>query len=366
MSYKKQKLSEPNEPNEPRFPINTFTTNIPVTLSQKILDQIKYLTTKISQVEWSGILFYSVEGNLDNINEYKIILESIYPMDKGSSGYTEFDVSEDFIGYRMDHPETLKWNIGLIHSHNSMKAFFSGTDMDELNVTSRYHNFYLSIIVNNALDVVGKLAFIGVNDEPVEYSYKGFQGKNKTIAVKSNLSKVMFVYNCDIHFPINQVDTEFISNVNAIINKKQKLLTKYTESKQLELPLSDFENGKGFNTSFNDDPFADMWEDNFPTFWLSFGELDAEHLTALDCIKMLEKDIALEIITIDKYVGDLISNNYSLYNSYFAGTDITLLEAMQTTHDYFEIYRDEHKIIDVLLENLHIYIMKLKNKHHGN
>ena len=44
-----------------------------------------------------------------------------------------------------------QWKVGHIHSHNVMRVFFSGTDMDELHDNAPSHNFYVSLIVNNLL-----------------------------------------------------------------------------------------------------------------------------------------------------------------------------------------------------------------------
>jgi hypothetical protein len=54
-----------------------------------------------------------------------------------------------------------------------MNVFFSGTDMGELNDNSPKHNIYLSLIVNNYLDMTAKLAFIG---KPYSYVCKDDKG----------------------------------------------------------------------------------------------------------------------------------------------------------------------------------------------
>lgn len=71
-------------------------------------------------------------------------------MDIGSSGYTEFDMSPEVIGYMTDHPELLDMDLGLIHSHNKMSCFFSSTDTSTLKEEGRDRNHFLSLIVNNA------------------------------------------------------------------------------------------------------------------------------------------------------------------------------------------------------------------------
>lgn len=121
---------------------------IPLEVERKI----RLLCTHISQVEWSGILFYKVEGAFNNeANPLTIKCVDIYQMDKGSGTYTEFDMSSDVVTYMVDHPELLNEDVfqGLIHSHNNMATFFSGTDTATLKQEGADMAHFVSLIVNN-------------------------------------------------------------------------------------------------------------------------------------------------------------------------------------------------------------------------
>jgi hypothetical protein len=366
---------------EPRFPVKNLKNEIQVNISPNVLKEIKYLNHKISNVEWSGILFYSTIGEITDIENFSITLESIYPMDKGSSGYTEFETSEDFIGYRMDNPETLQWKIGLIHSHNTMKAFFSGTDMDEINVTARYHNMYLSIVVNNMLDIVGKLAFVANTSDPLTYTYRGINGKKETIKIK-NEQKALFVYDCKLELENIIVDDKFKDLVDNIIKKSVTPITTYHNGyskfdnknvknpfgdRQLSLPLSKFNNGKRFEDDgmgFEDENENEMWEDIFPTFWLSFGDIDSENKTADTVLKEINSAILKGEVSTN-YLDELIDNTYDLYQNYFAGSvlEVSYIEALETTYDYFEIFIEKYPFIKNLMHTLELMIVELNNKH---
>jgi proteasome lid subunit RPN8/RPN11 len=90
-------------------------------------------------------------------------------MNKGSKAFTEYDFSDKaLIDYRMDNLESHDWKIGHIHSHNTMRVFFSGTDMSELIDNSEFHNYYVSLIVNNFMETTAKVAFRG---EPISSTY---------------------------------------------------------------------------------------------------------------------------------------------------------------------------------------------------
>lgn len=71
-------------------------------------------------------------------------------MDIGTAAYTEFDMSPDVISYMTNNPELLDCQMGLIHSHNQMATFFSGTDISTLKEEGIDRNHFVSLIVNNA------------------------------------------------------------------------------------------------------------------------------------------------------------------------------------------------------------------------
>jgi hypothetical protein len=108
-----------------------------------------------SKVEWSGILKYKVtEGSLDDPANMVIVASDFLLMDIQSPTYTEYDFESDdskMLDFIMDCSiDGSKY--GHLHSHNSMRCFFSGTDMSELHDNAPNHNYYLSLIVNKEKD----------------------------------------------------------------------------------------------------------------------------------------------------------------------------------------------------------------------
>lgn len=124
---------------------DTYKLVIPADVEKKI----RHLCNKVSQVEWSGALFYTHSGSYEE-GTLEIRCVDIFPMDIGSQAYTEFDMSPDVIAYMTDHPELLDCQMGLIHSHNNMATFFSGTDTATLREEGNDRNHFVSLIVNNA------------------------------------------------------------------------------------------------------------------------------------------------------------------------------------------------------------------------
>jgi proteasome lid subunit RPN8/RPN11 len=105
--------------------------------------------------EWSGVLFYLFEGNFEN--GVTIHANDLYLMDQGSGVHTEFDLDAPEITRHLFMEGLMDHCMGLIHSHNQMKAFFSGEDRDTL-IThgSHMHNF-VSLVVNNDGNYVARL-----------------------------------------------------------------------------------------------------------------------------------------------------------------------------------------------------------------
>ena len=99
-------------------------THLNLVMPQKVYNQIQYLCQQIAKVEWSGILFYKTEGSIQNPETFKIILEDILPLHKGTSTYTEYTFDERVVEYMMENEHLEECKIGHIHSHNTMGVLF--------------------------------------------------------------------------------------------------------------------------------------------------------------------------------------------------------------------------------------------------
>jgi hypothetical protein len=239
----------------------------------EVLHQIQYLCRLISKVEWSGALFYTTEGSIEDPSTFKITLKTILPLDMGSQAYTEYNLDDRFMDFiEEDFEERCTWKLGHIHSHNSMAVFFSGTDMAELNDNAPAHNFYLSLIVNNAMDFMAKVAFIGEakrDIKQVPYTAKNVQGQDYIIEKQDfevNLQK-LFIYDCEIDAPLikAEVDAQFAEQVAKIMEPKPvKTFAKFSPDTQTQF-------GKGWarkeekKDKFWDTPVKKPFEDwDFP------------------------------------------------------------------------------------------------------
>ena len=125
------------------------TYNYKLIIPAEVERKIRFACQKVWNTEWSGTLFFTHEGSFEN-NDLVIRCVDIYIMDIGTQAYTEFDMNPDVIAYMTEHSELLDCQMGLIHSHNNMSTFFSGTDTATLKEEGRDRNNFVSLIVNNA------------------------------------------------------------------------------------------------------------------------------------------------------------------------------------------------------------------------
>ena len=101
------------------IPLTKKSGSYKIIIPEKVERLIKFLCEKIWNTEWSGVLFYTPTGNFED-GSLEIHCVDVFPMDIGTTTYTEFDMSPDVISYMTNNPELLDCKMGLIHSHNNM------------------------------------------------------------------------------------------------------------------------------------------------------------------------------------------------------------------------------------------------------
>lgn len=113
-------------------------------------------------LEWSGILFYKiVEGDIETASELKLEAVEIWPMAKGGTATVSFDYEDEWTDVFELRPELEDISKGVVHSHNNMGVFHSGTDMNDLSTNCGHYNFYVSLVTNNKLEFDCKIAVPG-------------------------------------------------------------------------------------------------------------------------------------------------------------------------------------------------------------
>lgn len=193
-----------------------------VHLSQEILAKIWYLCKSINDVEWSGIIFCKTEGHPINLDTFKLEPIDILPMHKGEPSYTEFEVDESIIDAYDNNPVLEDCKMGIIHSHVDMNVFFSGTDTSTLHKYAAMSNFCISIIVNNAGDVTGKVAYL-VKNKTKSYLSEYMNEDGNWISSKEEENEVenSVIVEVPLTFSFD-LDNLFNDRVDTIIKKAQE------------------------------------------------------------------------------------------------------------------------------------------------
>ncbi len=288
-------------------------------------------------------------------------------MDKGTQAFTSYefdgDVADFLMNKVMEDPQnfsTLK--VGHIHSHNSMGVFFSGTDWDELYDNCHNHNFYLSLIVNNYMEMIAKLVF---RAEPVRYSALDENGEPYSMEVTQNedKQKMLFVYDCDIESSLKapEVDQAFQDRLKFILDKPAKVTsypTNYgthstqfikstTPSLDLKKTIEEQNQEKEFAAQFatEDEHFKDFEHDAiynkmleaFACYILRHGNIvkDDTMEKALDSAK-----ITVNTSNATLYANKIIDNYPNYYDRFFKSDENVKME------DYLETIEDVFSIMD--------------------
>lgn len=336
---------------------------------------MRFLNKNIWDVEWSGILFYSVEGEFGK-DTFKCKVEYIFPMNKGNATYTEFETNEDFVEFLMDNPQYLQYNRGLIHSHNLMSVFFSGTDNSEINENSEFHNYYLSLIVNNKEEMSAKIAFRGKNEETIQrnVSFKGTNGIPQTMKIDSKVEKdVIFHYKCDIVKEDVEVITDnFKKRVEQIIeNSKKKELFKQAKVYQAQLfdnkqsLLEQFEKSENLKEikkseeSSHDDTILE-----FTATLISLDRLNTKSIEQV--LKDLKKKFGVaptekNEVELDLYSSTIIENFSDFYHDFYQDSiEECMMDTFEEVCDILEEYSTGNWIADHLYTNLIVHFEEME------
>ena len=218
-------------------------------VNKNVEEKIRHLCSRISEVEWSGILFYKPEGSLDD-GTFKATCIDLFVMDIGTSTYTNFTESPDVVNYMVEN-DLLDEDIqeGLIHSHNKMATFFSITDDSTLFKEGEERNHFLSLIVNNAGSYTARITRKLNKDVHIKGSaiittqsyYNSFNNVKVNLGeptVKEqeidNVTTETQVEYFELNINKEEADNKFesldsrINNIKASKNKKAKTITGVT------------------------------------------------------------------------------------------------------------------------------------------
>lgn len=355
-----------------QLPVVQLQDKIKVVMPDEVLHKVKFLCKQIMKDEWSGMLFYSIEGTVKEPSKMIITLQDILPMDKGSAAFTSYDIDRRYEDYLLEEGQEhrMEWHVGHIHSHNVMNVFFSGTDMDELDDNSEAHNFYLSLIVNNWMDFCAKVAFRGIAEtitNEIPYYAMDEDGEKYIIDKKEFTIKKekLFVYDCDIVSQAEQVivESDFASKVAEIMKPKPapktKAVTSYkgvVHNRRNNVPNNGKKVGGKNNVVtkfFQQHPAPDVHpnivedhtgEEIFALTLLNFSN----PLGAGDDMDSLMSDIEEFQITPEALAASIIGNYATIFEAHFPFYDDQGIMFCDTTEKVIEFFIEQETIYPIL------------------
>ena len=200
---------------------------IQVLLPSSLIGDIKFLHNRYKGLEWSGYLYYESIGDISEPSELVLKVTDFVLLDIGSPGATDIKPSPDqVIDMYENRPHLIENQMkhGVLHTHHNMSVFFSGTDTDTLLAETDNFDYFLSIIVNEKGDIIGKVS--QKTEVTVSYKYTLFRNQVKT---KPKTEELILVYDCNINItPTENIIKEHIL-IDSILEEKKRL---YQESKK--------------------------------------------------------------------------------------------------------------------------------------
>lgn len=196
-------------------------------ITPELEEKIRFLCAKFPNNEYSGVLFYDYTGRFED-NSLVLTAKDFCLMDYGSATYTEFDKSAEICNYMIEH-DLLECQQGLMHSHDQMSTFFSGTDLGTLQEEGSDMNNFLSLIVNNAgqytAAITRKVKHIPHVTEVLEYEFFGEEtiniGNDEYDAIESYEIEYFFL---NIEKPtVNIGYTDLFNRIEEISKDKTKI-----------------------------------------------------------------------------------------------------------------------------------------------
>ena len=204
-------------------------------LSPNVVNQINTMCNLIHDKEWSGVIFYT--NNNFNLTDFEVKAERILLLDIGTTTATNFDFEDPRItDFLMDNPEYFSYNMGVIHSHNNMNVFYSGADNADIGLMSKEFVHYLSIVVNNKLDIIGTITYKS------EYELTGIlkttipSYDNTNVVIEEEVTRTGIKYN-RLDAVIGYTELTFSDEVLNFIKEKQEKQQQHQNKTAAELPL---------------------------------------------------------------------------------------------------------------------------------
>lgn len=187
----------------PRTPLIGSTDSYNLIIPDSVEFRIRQWCMLNPSTEWSGTLFYTVNGSFEN-KDIEFTVRDFFVMDIGTSGFTNYKETPEICSYMMEN-DLLDCKTGLIHSHNSMKAFFSGTDANTLVEEGEQTIHFLSLVVNNEGTYVARVTrrIVEEIEGTRRIKYTTYNGEEVSVIENVKTGTKEYIQYIDLNIKVN-------------------------------------------------------------------------------------------------------------------------------------------------------------------
>jgi len=347
-------------------------------IPKEIENMIDFLHKSIGATEWSGILFYKmVGGDINKLNALEFKCEFLYPMNIGTSAYTEFDYNSEVMNAYDLKEELIECSSGLIHSHHKLGfTTFSGTDVSEHIDNAQNFNYYISLIVDFTKDWHCRIAFPSKTKNTYEHQIKNSEGELVT-AIRSIEEDNIIIGELNVEFESVGITPEWLDKrVKELKVKKAtpKVFTPVTQITGRTYPAMTkvMEPLKSYNDydEYNENDFVTSWVNKQSIKSSNALPTPKEFLTALISLDETGASFGLEgaimgielsfdqgEVDFDTY-DTALSNNVEIIHDEIYGSDRMFAThcnmALSLLENNIQMFSNE-TIYQIIKENLELY-----------
>lgn len=218
-----------------------------VIIPDNIIDQIQKYNFASPSEEWSGTIFYSIT---EENNMFIYHIKGLIPLDVGSQTTTEYDVTDPEITHYMVINNLIDCYMGNLHSHHNMDTFFSATDSKAFEQSN--YPVFLSIIVNNAMDIIAKVGFkITTIVKPVNSYLHPVTKEIVYTEEKETVSESYEIRDCILEWNKESAN-ECFEQIKEIKRKKEEIKKKLHNNYNYNTHYNNHGQYNMFNNSYDD------------------------------------------------------------------------------------------------------------------
>lgn len=324
-----------------------------IIITKNLKNQIDYYHKQNPGKEWSGILFFKqTNGDIEKLKDLEFTATNVYLMDIGSETFTSFKIKDEIVkAYEVIGDKNLESLTGLIHSHQNMTAFFSGTDIQELKDNAKSYYFYISLVVSTTERYVCKIIIPTITKIKSEHEFRNNLGELKKI-VTIDEKEDFLDGDLEIEFEETIIIPEWVKNriFEIIENKKSKEILNV--NKQLNF---DFDYNKNYNQNYN----QNYKYENFNKIYGYEEKNDSFNKTKNFAVSIIMLDSNSKI-SIEEAIKKLCELNENDFSEYLYALSANIYDL----YDY--IYPDLYWKFDIVIKETIKYLNKYKNKNKQN